>query len=71
MRSAAAAMNISGESIVSIPRRVVLADPRFREPQAVEHLDQLEVALEAQRGVLVERVERCEEDAVPEFHESA
>ena len=47
---------------------VVLTDPGFREAQSVEHLQQLEIALEAQRGVLVEGVERCEEDAVPEIH---
>ena len=49
-------------------RGVVLTDPGFRETQPIEHLEQLEIALEAQGGVLGERVKWCEEDAVPEIH---
>jgi hypothetical protein len=45
------------------PRRVVLADPRLVEAEAVEVLDQLQVALERQRRVLADGVERGEEDA--------
>ena len=43
--------------------RVVLADPRLVVAEAVEVLDQLEVALERQRRVLARRVERRHEDA--------
>ncbi len=46
--------------------RVVLAEPGFVEAQAVEVLDQLQVALEGQRRVLPDRVERGQEDAEPE-----
>ena len=43
--------------------RVVLADPRLVEAEPVEVLDQVEVALERERGVLARRVERGHEDA--------
>src|SRR3546814_13467525 len=43
--------------------RVVLADPGLVEAEGVEVLDQVEVALEGERGVLPDGVERCEEDA--------
>ena len=42
---------------------VVLADPRLVEPEAVEVLDQLEVALERERRVLPDRVERGHEES--------
>ena len=42
---------------------VVLADPGFLEAELVEPLDQLEVALERERGVLAGRMERGHEDA--------
>ncbi len=45
---------------------VVFAEPGFVETQAVEVLDQLQVALERQRRVLPDRVERGQEDAEPE-----
>ena len=41
---------------------VVLADPRLVEAEAVEVLDQLEVALHAERRVLPDRVHRRQED---------
>ena len=42
---------------------VVLADPRLVEAERVEVLEQVEVALEGERGVLPDGVERGEEDA--------
>ena len=42
--------------------RVVLAEPGLVEAEVVEVLDQLEVALERQRRVLADRVERGQED---------
>ena len=47
-------------------RRVVLADPGLVPPEAVEVLDQLEIALERQCRVLARRMERCHEDAEPQ-----
>ena len=58
-------MNTSGEAIVSKPARVVLADPRLVEAEAVEVLDQLEVALQVERRVLPDRVHRRQEDPEP------
>ena len=43
--------------------RVVLAEPGLVEAQLVQVLDQLQVALEGQRRVLPDRVERGQEDA--------
>ena len=45
--------------------RVVLADPGLVEPEPVEVLDELEVAVEQQRRVLTGRMERGHEDAEP------
>ncbi len=45
---------------------VVLAEPGLVEAEAVQVLDELEVALERQRRVLPHRVERGQEDAEPE-----
>ena len=50
------------------PRRVVLADPRFRETQPSSISISSRSRSKHKRGVLGERVERCEEDAVPEIH---
>ena len=46
---------------------MVLADPRFVEAQPVEPGHQLQVALEALRGVFLHRMERRQEDAVAEL----
>ena len=53
-----------GDDLVA--RRVVLADPGLVVAEAVEVLDELEVALDGQGGVLVRRVEGREEDAEAE-----
>ena len=42
---------------------VMLADPRLVVAEAVEPLDQLQVAVEGRGRVLADGVERCEEDA--------
>ena len=42
-----------------VAARVVLADPRLVEAEAVEVLEQVEVALEGERRVLPGRVERA------------
>ena len=42
---------------------VVLSDPRLVEIQIVEPLDKLEVALQAESGILPQHVERGQEDA--------
>ena len=42
---------------------MVLADPRFVEPEAIEVLEQLEVTFEGKRRVLAGRVERRHEQA--------
>ncbi len=42
--------------------RVVLAEPGFVEAELVEMLDQLQIALERERRVLADRVERGQED---------
>ena len=44
-------------------RRVVFADPSLVESQVVEPLDKLEVALQAECGVLAQQVERRQKDA--------
>ena len=44
-------------------RRVVLADPRLVVAEGVEPLDQFQVAVERQGGVVADAVERGEEDA--------
>ena len=46
--------------------RVVLADPRLVPAEAVEMLDQLEIPLERQRGVLARRMKRRHEDSEPQ-----
>ena len=51
----------TGDDLVA--GRVVLADPRLVEAEAVEVHDQIEVALERERRVLADGMERCEEDA--------
>ena len=43
--------------------RVVLADPHLVVAEVVEPLDQLHVAVEGQRRILADAVERCQEDA--------
>ena len=45
---------------------VVLADPRLVEAELVEPLDELEIAVEGEGGVLARGVERREEDPEPE-----
>ena len=45
------------------PRRVMLADPDLVVAQVVEPLDQLHVAVDGERRVLPDAVERSEEDA--------
>src|SRR5262245_62157349 len=47
---------------------MVLADPRFLVAQPVEMLDQLEVAVQAERRIFVDRVERRQKDAVAQSH---
>jgi hypothetical protein len=42
---------------------VVLADPGLVITQPVEVLDELEIALESQAGILVDRVKRRQEDS--------
>ncbi len=46
---------------------MVFADPGLFVAEAVEMLDQLQIALDAQRGVFVDRVKRREEDSVLEL----
>ena len=46
--------------------RVVLADPRFVPAEAIEMLDQLEIPLERQRGVLSRRMKRRHENSEPQ-----
>ena len=48
-------------------RGVMLADPRFLVTQAVEMLDQLEIALDAERRVFIDGMKRCEENAVAQL----
>ena len=48
-------------------RGMMLADPRFLVTQPVEVLDQLEIALDAQRGVFVDGMEGREENAVAQL----
>ena len=45
---------------------MVLPDPGFVIVEPVEPLDELEIALDRENGVLVEGVKRCEEDAEPD-----
>ena len=47
-------------------RAVVLADPRLVEPKVVEPLQQLDVPVQGDRGVLADPVERAQEYS--EFH---
>ena len=66
VRSAAAAMNSSGEAIDLEPGGMMLADPRLLEAEPVEPFDQFEVLADQQRRVLVHRVIGGEEDAAAE-----
>ena len=50
-----------GDDLVS--GRMVLAEPGLVEPERVQVLDQLQIALEGQRRVLAHRMERRQEDA--------
>ena len=52
----------AGDDLVA--RRVVFADPCLGVSESVEVFHQFEVALDGQRRVLVDGVERCQEDAV-------
>ncbi len=45
----------------------MLADPGLFIAQAVEMLDELEIALDAERRVFVDRMEGREEDAVAQL----
>ena len=67
VRSAAAAMKISGDAMISLPGRVVLADPRLVEAEGVEVLDELEITLQRQRRVGTRAVERGDEISKPEL----
>ncbi len=42
---------------------MVLTDPGFVVTEAVEVFDQLEVAVDRERRILMEGMERCQEDA--------
>ena len=67
VRSAAKAMKISGELMISKPGGVVLADPGLVEAELVEPLHQFEVAFEALGRVLLVRMERRQKDPVAEI----
>ena len=49
-----------------VPEAVVLTDPELVEPELVETLGELEVALDRERRVLTGRVQRRVEHAEPE-----
>ena len=67
VRSAATAMNSSGE-LISLPAGgMVLADPGLVEAEPVQPLHELEIAVHAGGGILVHRMERRQEDAVAEL----
>ncbi len=63
VRSAAAAMKISGQRDELVAAGVVLAEPGLVVAEPVERDDPLEVVLEGERRVLPDGVERREEDA--------
>ena len=63
VRSAAVAMKISGQAMISRAGGVVLADPRLVVAELVEVHDQVEVALQGQGRVLSGWVERGHEDS--------
>src|SRR5579871_6915286 len=46
---------------------MMLADPGFVEPQPVQPLHQLEIALDAGRRIFVHRMKRWQEDAVTQW----
>ena len=46
-----------------VAARVVLADPHLVEAEAIEVLDQVEIALQGERGVLARRMERRHEQS--------
>ena len=50
-----------GDDLVS--SRMVLAEPGLIEPELIQMLDQLQIALEGQRRILADRVERGQENA--------
>ena len=54
-----------GDDLVAT--RVVLADPRLVEPEAIQELEQLEIALERERRVLPGWMEGSHEE--PEAHD--
>ena len=68
VRSAATARNISGDAIVSHPVEWCSPTQASSNPRSVEQLDQLQVALQRERGVLtrlvVGREERAETQVV-------
>ena len=55
VRSAAAAIRISGEATISAPPGVVLAEPNLIEAEPIEMLDEVELAANLQRSILAER----------------
>ena len=63
VRAAAARDEHLGRRDDLVAARVVLADPHLVEAEAVEMLDQVEVALERERRVLPGRVERGHEES--------
>ena len=46
---------------------MMLADPGLVVTQPVQMFDQFQIAMDAQRGVFVDRMKRREEDSVTEF----
>ena len=63
VRSAAAAMKISGEAMISLPAEWCSPIHASSIPERVEVLDELEVALQRQGRVLTCSVERGQERA--------
>ena len=63
VRSAAAAMNISGQAMISKPAGVMLADPGLVIVEPVEMLQQLHVAVDRQQRVLMQGMEGSQKDA--------
>jgi hypothetical protein len=50
---------------------MMLAHPGFFITQTIQMLDQFHVALNAQRGIFIDRMKWREKDSVPEFHGNA
>ena len=65
-RSAAAAMKISGELMISLPAEWCSPIPHLVEAECVEMLDEFEVALQRQRRVGARAVKRCDEVSEPQ-----